>query len=87
MGSKKTIDGISISGIVRMLSTLSGVQIMKGRNHPFLAKRDGIRPCPIASSTHAKEMLVPWIVDITGYNPNEIYSSLKKGKWLYNLAS
>tara|TARA_Y100000310_G_scaffold339688_1_gene433165 strand:+ start:18366 stop:18620 length:255 start_codon:yes stop_codon:yes gene_type:complete len=83
MGSKKTIDGIRISKIVRMLLDLEGVQIRKGTNHPFVAKRKGLRSCPIASSTHAKKMLVPWIVDATGYESNLVYSSLRAGSWTY----
>jgi hypothetical protein len=83
MGGKKTRDGIRLSVIVRLLAELSGVQIRDGRNHPHIAMADGMRTCPIATSTNARRMLVPWIARVTGYTPRNIYSSLKSGEW-YN---
>ena len=82
MSGNKTRDGINILGIVRLLGQLSGISIRQGNSHPYIAIRDGMRPCPIATSTDAKTMLVPWIAQATGYsNRQSIYSSLKSGEW------
>ena len=81
MAGNKTRDGIRISEIVKLLNQLPGVGIRQGNNHPFIAIRDGLRPCPIAASTDAKTMLVPWIAQATGYNRQSIYSSLRNGEW------
>jgi len=83
MGGNKTRDGINLSTIVRMLSQISGINIRQGTNHPYIAVYDGLRPCPIAASTDAKRMLVPWIESATGYERRQIYSSLKSGEWNY----
>ncbi|MEK6942866.1 MAG: hypothetical protein AABX00_02280 [Nanoarchaeota archaeon] len=81
MAGNRTNDGIRISDIIRLLSQLPGINIRQGSNHPYIAIRDGMRPCPIAASTNAKTMLVPWIAQATGYNRQSIYSSLRSGEW------
>jgi|TARA_Y100000310_G_C20564100_1_gene754574 hypothetical protein len=82
MGNK-TLDGLKVVRVARMISLLPGIQIRVGKNHPFIATRSGAVPCPIASSTHVKNMVVPWIAQATGYNKKEIYSSLRFGTWQY----
>ena len=84
MGGKKTRDGIKLSVIVRLLTELSAVQIRDGRNHPYIAMADGMRACPIATSTDARRMLVPWVARVTGYTRRDIYSSLRRGEWYNN---
>jgi len=81
MSRNKTRDGLSLGKIVKMLETLAGVEIRKGAKHPYIANYDGLRPCPVAASTDAKRMLVPWLKQATGYKPSYIYSSLKTGRW------
>ncbi|MBI2558685.1 hypothetical protein HYW20_05155 [Candidatus Woesearchaeota archaeon] len=81
MAGNKTSDGISISAIVKLLGQLPGVSIRQGSNHPFIAVKDGMRPCPIATSTNAKIMLVPWVAEATGYDRKAIYSSFRSGGW------
>lgn len=81
MAGNKTRDGLKISKIVRALSGLSGVEIRSGTNHPHIAMSSGLRPCPIASSTDARRMVVPWLQNIVDLEPKEIYNSLRSGKW------
>ncbi|MBN1645226.1 hypothetical protein JW851_04310 [Candidatus Woesearchaeota archaeon] len=79
--ANKTRDGIKLTQIIQMLTKLSGVEIRKGKKHPYIAMYNGLRPCPVAASTDAKTMIVPWIEQASGYERNNIYSSLKSGKW------
>ncbi len=79
--ANKTRDGIKLTQIVRALAKISGIEIRKGTKHPYIAMYQGLRPCPVAASTDAKKMLVPWIEQATGYERNSIYSSLKSGEW------
>ena len=83
MAGKKTRDGIKLAKIVKMLEKLPGVEIRSGTKHPYVARFDGARPCPIATSTDAKKMLTPWVADVTGMEKALVYSSLKDGSW-YN---
>ena len=83
MGGKKTIDGIKLGQIVNLLSKLSGVVVRNGAKHPYVAEIDGKDPCPIATTTDAKKMVVPWVAKVTGYDRKKIYKSLKKGTWDY----
>ncbi|MBW3004239.1 hypothetical protein KY310_00190 [Candidatus Woesearchaeota archaeon] len=83
MAGNKTRDGIKLSQIVRLLSELPGVEIRDGTKHAFIARTANARPCPIATSTDAKKMLVPWVANVTGMEKAAVYSSLKDGTW-YN---
>lgn len=84
MAGNKTIDGLRIEQIARMMLNIPGIEIRKGTNHPFVAIKSGLRPCPIATSTNAKKMIVPWLAQATGYNRNCIYDSLRLGEWQYS---
>ena len=81
--SQKTRDGLKLRKIIRVLEALAGVSIRQGSNHPYVAYRQGYSvPCPVAASTDAKRMIVPWIKQATGYqNSNEIYNALRNGGW------
>ena len=82
MAGNKTTDGLPISLLVKLLNQIPGVTIRPGTNHPYVANFDGLRPCPIAASTDAKRMVVPWVAQITGYtNKTSIYESLRLGEW------
>ena len=77
----KTQDGIRLSTIVRMVSELATVGIREGTKHPALLLADGLRPCPIATSSDGRRMIAPWLSYATGYSTREVYSSLKAGRW------
>jgi len=85
MARNKTRDGIKLRNVARALRGITGVSIRGGTNHPFIAFAEGYsRPCPLASSTDARRMVVPWIREVTSFtDPNQIYSSLRNGEWAY----
>jgi len=82
MAQKRTRDGIKLSKIVRSLEKMPGVSIRSGTKHPYIAKMEGYsRPCPIAGSTHAKKMVVPWLKEVAGITDSHgLYSCLRKGR-------
>lgn len=77
----KTRDGIKLSNIVKLAYQVSDIEIRDGTKHSYILNYDGLRPCPVAESTIAKTMLVPWLKKATGYDRTTIYQSMKKGKW------
>ncbi|MBW2969311.1 hypothetical protein KY314_04340 [Candidatus Woesearchaeota archaeon] len=79
--ANKTKDGIKLTKIIKALEKISGIEIRKGTKHPYIAMYNGLRPCPVAASTDAKKMLVPWVEKIVDYSRKEIYSSLRTGEW------
>lgn len=85
MAGNKTRDGLRIADLVRALENLTGVTIREARNHPLVARMEGYtRPCPIASSTDARRMVVPWVREVTTYqNAKGIYQALRTGDWAY----
>ena len=80
MGGKRTQDGISLRDILRAATEI-GIRIRDGRNHPYNLEYPGLRPCPVATSTHAKRMVVPWMEQATGKDRKEIYEALRRGYW------
>lgn len=76
----KTLDGIRLSAIVRMASAIPGIAVREGTKHPYMLLYAGLRPCPVAESTHARRMLVPWLRQATGYSTNDLYASLQSGE-------
>lgn len=81
--SQKTRDGLKLKNVIKALERLKNVTIRRGTNHPYIAFRQAYPiPCPIAASTDARKMVVPWIKDAMGYqNSNQIYQALRKGEW------
>jgi hypothetical protein len=77
MAKTRTRDGLSISRIVKILGGW-GVDVRDGTKHPHIANYDGMRPCPIASSTDAERMLSPWLSQALGRNRREIYQELRQ---------
>ena len=77
----KTRDGISIKDLLSAARNIPGVTIREGTKHAYMLNYAGLRPCPIAESTYAKHMVVPWIKQITQYDNNTIYRHLKNGTW------
>ena len=77
----KTRDGIKLGNILNIARAL-GIDIREaGGNHPYVLNFPNLRPCPLASSTDARRMVVPWIRHATGYENNRIYDSLRSGQW------
>ena len=81
MTKRQTRDGIKLTKIIRAAENMIGVTVREGSKHPYVLSYDNMRPCPVAASTNARTMLVPWFKEITGYSNKDIYSSLRKGKW------
>jgi hypothetical protein len=81
--TNKTRDGIKLKTLVKSLEKIVGVTIRAGTNHPYVAEiRGHATSCPIAASTNARTMVVPWVRRYTNYsNSNEIYDALKTGEW------
>jgi hypothetical protein len=81
--ASKTRDGIRLKTVISALEQIAGVTIRPGNNHPFIAEMDGYATsCPIASSTDARRMIVPWIKKHTSYkNARDIYNALRYGEW------
>jgi hypothetical protein len=80
MGGNKTRDGASLDAVVKALGGIEGVEIRGGGNHPYIARKDGYRPCPIATSTDVRQMVVKWVKEVTGYqNARDIYNGLREG--------
>ena len=79
MGKKKTSDGLLINKILLFAESLD-IDVRPGKKHPHIMNFYGMRPCPVASSTDAKKMIVPWIKEITGYNSSTVYNGLRNGK-------
>lgn len=80
MTNGKTRDGISIDKVIRMVQNI-GVSIRNGTNHHYILNYENLRPCPVAQSTNAKTMLVPWLKQILEYGNKDIYQALKNGRW------
>ena len=85
MTKNKTRDGIKLKNVARALMGITGVSIRTGTKHPLIAFAEGYpRPCPLAPSTDARRMVVPWIREVTQFtDTNQIYSSLRNGSWDY----
>jgi hypothetical protein len=79
----KTRDGLKVSRILRALEQIAGVNIRPGRNHPYVAFKEGYAVlCPVAASTDARKMVVPWVKQISLYqNSESIYQALRNGGW------
>jgi len=75
----KTRDGIKLNKILSAVTKV-GVDTRQGTNH-YLLLYKRLRPCPLATSTDTKNMIVPWIQKITNYESGKIYTALKQGKW------
>ena len=76
--TEQTRDGIRLNDILRV-ATKIGAQIRAGSNHPYILNFEGLRPCPIAASTHAERMVAPWIARATGMNKRKAYEALRRG--------
>ena len=85
MAGNKTRDGLKLNRLVKALLALPGGGIREDNKHPYIASIMGhARLCPIATSTDARRMIVPWIRETTSYKDStQIYRALKTGDWNY----
>lgn len=79
----KTRDGLKLRKVVQAIEQLPGVRVKRGNSHPYIAFKEGYAVlCPLAESTDARRMIVPWIKQALGYqNSNQIYQALRSGGW------
>ncbi len=77
----KTRDGIRLSDIISAVRGIEGVGIRQGTKHPYMLMYGQMRPCPVAESTDAKYMIVPWLRQILPYDNRTIYSGLRRGSF------
>ena len=78
----KTRDGIKLTDILSAVEKIEGVTIRSGTKHPYMLNYGQLRPCPVAESTHARDMILPWLKQIDvlkQYNKQTIYQGLKQG--------
>lgn len=80
MAGNKTRDGIRLNDILRA-AIQAGARIREGNSHAYVLNYEGIRPCPIATSTHAERMVAPWLAQATGRTKHESYEALRRGYW------
>ena len=80
--TKKTRDGISLEKVVKVARQL-GLSVKEGSKHPYLLIYKGMVPCPVATSTDVRRMVVPWIRKSLDYDTETLYSYFKKGKRMY----
>ncbi|PIN93218.1 hypothetical protein COU54_04080 [Candidatus Pacearchaeota archaeon CG10_big_fil_rev_8_21_14_0_10_31_24] len=78
MSGKKTRDGLDLNRILCVAQEM-GVEIRTGGKHPYNLNYKGMRPCPIATSTHAKKMVVPWMAEATGLERTNLYQAIRRG--------
>jgi len=79
MGNK-TADGIRLTDVVKA-ALQAGARMRDGNSHLFILNYDGMRPCPVASSTHAERMVAPWLARATGATKQEAYTAIRRGYW------
>jgi len=80
MAGHKTRDGIRLTEIIR-LAVQAGIDIREGTKHAYMLLYQGLRPCPIATSTHAERMVAPWLAQATGRPKREVYEAMRRGYW------
>jgi hypothetical protein len=80
MAGRKTRDGVRLNNILDAAREI-GVAIRTGTKHPYVLSYDGLRPCPVATSTDARKMVVPWIMKTGNYTPRQAYNALRNGSW------
>lgn len=78
MGGKRTLDGIRLENILSVAGQI-GATVREGTKHPYILNYEGLGACPVATSTHARRMVTPWMAKATGYTSSQIYEALRKG--------
>lgn len=80
MAGNKTRDGLRLKDILRT-AIEAGARIREGNSHAYILNYGGLRPCPIATSTHAERMVAPWLAQATGRTKHESYEAMRRGYW------
>lgn len=80
MSGHRTSDGIRLTDILRLAGEI-GAKIRAGGSHPYILSFEGLRACPLATSTHARDMVAPWLARATGKSKREAYEALRNGYW------
>ena len=80
MAGNKTLDGVRLNDIVHTARE-AGAEIRQGNSHAYILNYDGLRPCPVATSTHAERMIAPWLAHATGRTKPECYEAIRRGYW------
>ena len=81
MTSRRTRDGLKLSKIIRAVQSIESLSIRDGTNHPYILNYENLIPCPVAESSNAKTMIVPWLKQATGFANGIIYQALQRGYW------
>ena len=79
MAGNKTRDGIKLRNILKVAQEI-GAQVREGTKHAYILNYQTLRPCPVATSTDARKMVTPWMVQATGMDSTSLYKSLRRGK-------
>jgi len=80
MAGNKTRDGIRLNDVLRT-ATQAGARIREGNSHMYILNFGQLRPCPVATSTHAERMVAPWLALATGRAKADCYGALRRGYW------
>ncbi len=80
MATNKTCDGIKLKDILQAARE-AGARIREGNSHAYILNYSGLRPCPVATSTHAERMVAPWLAQATGRTKHESYEAIRRGYW------
>ena len=68
MAGNKTRDGIRLGNVVKLAGEFE-MKVRPGKGgHKYILNAPGMRACPVADSTDAKRMIVPWMRQATGYD-------------------
>ncbi|MDP3882018.1 MAG: hypothetical protein Q8Q31_04050 [Nanoarchaeota archaeon] len=80
MAGNRTQDGLSLAGILK-LAIKAGIEVRQGGKHPYNLLYPNMRPCPLATSTHGKRMVAPWLAQALGKERKQVYEALQRGYW------
>ena len=79
--NRRTRDGLRLSRIVRAVTEIPRITVRTGSRHPYVLNYPNQIPCPVAESTDARRMIVPWLIRATGLDRQNVYQSLRRGRW------
>ncbi len=73
---------IPLDRIAKAAKKLEGMTVRPGTKHPYIMVHPSMeKSCPVAKTSDAKKMIVPWIMEATGYDHRTVYQGIRKGKW------
>jgi hypothetical protein len=81
--TNRTIDGLRIERVARTISNSFshlGIEVRTARSHPYAISFPGMMPCALASSTHVRRQIAPFISRASNgsYSPNQVYEVLRQ---------